>query len=150
MNETSKVIEFIDETLTDMTTRPAFWGPLPAVELQVLRLLEVRLLLVDSHADSRDAADVARAYWDSLARDFPGEEVSLRTRVKGDTDAFARWLAGFCTEQQRSQDQRASQRRIASLRSVPQPSLPPPRPYTIATVPASDHPVTRGESRLPR
>src|SRR5690606_15983070 len=117
MSETSDVVKFIDRTLGDMTTRPGFWGPLPGVELQVLRLLEIRLLLVVPHTNSDDTSEVARAYWESLARDFPGSDaVSLRTRVNDDVDAFSNWLSEFCAEQRREQDQRANQPRIASLR----------------------------------
>jgi hypothetical protein len=150
MTEAPEVVKFIDQTLADMTTRPAFWGPLPGVELQVLRLLEIRLLLVESRANAGNATEVARSYWDALARDFPGSEaVSLRTRVNDDVDAFSRWLTKFCAEQQRAQDQRADRPRIFSLRPGPPSSVPRLRPYTAAP-PASDQPVSPGESRLPR
>lgn len=150
MIEAIDVVQFIDRTLADMTTRPAFWGPLPGVEMQVLRLLEIRLLLTDPHADSSAASEVARAYWQSLARDFPGSDaVSLRTRVGDDMAAFSRWLAAFCAQQQREQDARTSRPRIASLRPQPRPSVPRPRPYT-GSISASDQHVSRGESRLPR
>lgn len=150
MTETADVVKFIDQTLADMTTRPAFWGPLPAVELQVLRLLEIRLLLVDPRAHDTDVSDVARAYWDSLARDFPGSDtVSLRTRVGNDIDAFSRWLAKFCAEQRLMQDERANRPRIVSLRMQPRPTVPRPRPYTASAL-SNDQRVSRGESRLPR
>ena len=149
MNREKNAIDFIDATLRDMTTRPSFWGPLPSVELQVLRLLEIRLLLVVSHADADDAPDVACAYWQALDADFPGGSGSLRARVDGDLERFASWLAAFCDRQQRAQDERRDQSR-PPLRMKATLSRPRPQPWAIGHDYSMDRPVSPGAPTLPR
>lgn len=150
MNHQNNVVDFIDETLRDMTTRPSFWGPLPSVELQVLRLLEIRLLLVAPHAAADDVPDVACTYWQDLDADFPGGNGSLRVRVDGDLDRFSSWLAGFCARQQRAQDEQREHLRGTPLRTNRAASLQPPRPWPIGHDYSSDRPVLQGAPTLPR
>lgn len=150
MKNHENVVGFIDETLRDMTTRPTFWGPLPSVELQVLRLLEIRLLLVAPDAGADDVPDVAGAYWQALDDAFPGGIGSLRARVDGDLERFSGWLAAFCAGQQRAQDQRNEQPQATPLRMRSPPSLPRPQPWAIGHGYSNDRPVSRGAPTLPR
>lgn len=150
MKNHENVVDFIDETLRDMTTRPAFWGPLPSVELQVLRLLEIRLLLVAPDAGADDVPDVAGAYWQALDDEFPGGNGSLRARVDGDLERFSGWLSAFCARQRHAQDERREQLRRTPLPMKPAPSLPRPQPWAIGYDYSSDRPVSRGAPTLPR
>lgn len=90
------IVAKIDAMLDSMTSRPGLWGPLPCVEMQALRLLEVRALVAGS--DERDS-EIVGAYRSFLATAFPGSDpVSLRTRVAssgGDEGDFCRWLRDF-------------------------------------------------------
>ena len=151
MKDKQEIVEFIDETLRDMTARPSFWGPLPSVELQVLRLLEVRLLLASADASIDDVADVASEYWKALDVDFPelGGR-SLRARVDGDVARFSAWLSDFCARLQRAQDKPATRPRVTPLRDGPRPSAPKLQPWTTSHEYSSDRRVVPGTSRLPR
>lgn len=46
MDLRSRVLRFIDERLQHMLDAPEMWGSRASVELQILQLLEVRLLVV--------------------------------------------------------------------------------------------------------
>lgn len=75
------VVQHIDQTLDALIARPGFFGYLAAVELQMLRLLEVRA--VATGATSR--VDLVNESWQLyLASEFPGSApVSLHMRIHG-------------------------------------------------------------------
>ena len=147
MTASTDIVKFIDRTLLDMTTRPALWGPLPGVEQQVLRLLEVRLLLTDSDAGADDTAEVAQDFWRQLDIDFPGQPVSLRTRVKGDPELFSRWLGEFCQRQRDRQDARTTSRSL--LRPLVHAPAHRPKPWS-GPQQVIDRGLSLGASEYPR
>ena len=97
-NDEVGLLKFLDSTIDGILERPALWGPLPSVELQLLRLLEVRAVLL---ADERHAAadEVAPQYRKYLSSLFPENPLSLRSCIEmsgGSEDDFKQKLREFC------------------------------------------------------
>lgn len=76
----STVLGFIDSTLDQILQRPGFWGSLRSVDLQVVRLLEVRFVLAGG--DTHEAGLVMRSYVDYVDENFPDASSSLWARIK--------------------------------------------------------------------
>lgn len=96
---------YIDVTMQSIACRPALWGPLGSLELQVIRLLEVRAVL---RGRSGTANAVSRAYGAFVARKYPrGAPLSMWTRIVedgGDERDYGAMLREFIDEQRHEQD----------------------------------------------
>lgn len=91
----TKLLVHVDTMLDQIMQRPALWGALGSVELQVLRLLEVRLIATcgASPGDTR----VMDRYHAFLQREFPDNPGrGLSACVDNDLDAFTIKLRDFC------------------------------------------------------
>jgi len=95
-HDTQLIVAYLDSTLDTMVERPALWGALPCVELQVLRLLEVRLIAVrrGSMEETNEVAREWRAFLSKMFSNWSGG--GLLTCVEGDEAAFASKLSEFC------------------------------------------------------
>lgn len=68
----SRLLCFIDERLQHMLDAPEMWGSNESVELQILQLLEIRLLAVGAPTRPLHGREVQLDYERFLAERFPG------------------------------------------------------------------------------
>lgn len=100
-----RITQFIDETVGAMLENPGFWGGLSSVELQVVRLLEVRALARDKDTSYEAAASVHDRYVRYLGERFSDQPSCLLSDlVKGNLEAFKSTLAAFRDEVVEEQD----------------------------------------------
>jgi hypothetical protein len=79
----SRLLEFVDERLDHMLEAPDMWGTGESVELQILQLLEVRVLLLEP-AQADDWRSVQSDYEHFLAMQFPGAPPTTLSALLGD------------------------------------------------------------------
>lgn len=105
----STTLGFIDSTLDQILERPGLWGSLYSVELQLIRLLEIRWVLVGG--DTHEVGLVTRSYVDFIAGHFEGNQ-SLWGRITEQTSMpeaeretlFRQVLADFVAQSRSVQD----------------------------------------------
>lgn len=92
----TKLVEYLDSVLDSMSKIPSCWGALDSVELQVLRILEVRLL-VTKGGSFEDTNNVTTMYLKFLKDEFPKTRGrGLSVCVDDDVEVFADALKKFC------------------------------------------------------
>ncbi len=67
----SRLLEFVDDRLDHMLEAPAMWGSGESVELQILQLLEMRVVLLEPE-QAEGWRSVQSDYEHFLAKQFPG------------------------------------------------------------------------------
>jgi hypothetical protein len=108
----STTLGFIDSTLDHILERPGLWGSLHSVELQVIRLLEVRFVLAGG--DTHESGLITRSFLDYLNENFPDasprsmwgriEETNPSMNEEQREYVFRRVLRVFIEEVKREQD----------------------------------------------
>ena len=118
----SRLLCFIDERLQHMLDAPEMWGSNESVELQILQLLEVRLLVVGASTRPLHGRDVQLDYERFLAERFPGAppitlSALLGSQRQGD---FTTLLAEFIAAQRAKHPEAtaAVQRNADELRAI--------------------------------
>jgi len=97
----SRLLDFIDERLQQMLDAPELWGSNESVELQILQLLEIRLLVVTAPTRPLHGREVRLAYEQFLAARFAGAPPITLSELLGperQAEIFT-LLAGFVTAQ---------------------------------------------------
>jgi hypothetical protein len=77
------LLQFIDQRLEQMLEAPEMWGADESVELQVLQLLEIRLLVAKPAGDHADWRDIQRNYERYLDEHLPGSPPTTLTARLG-------------------------------------------------------------------
>lgn len=128
--ETTSVVDFVDKRLEAMLRTPEMWGEQEGVELQVLALLEVRLVALGMgtsvvHGIRRRYAAFVR----EQLGDVPPEPLTRLLRREGRESELTTLLGTFVSREQRTSDEAAQGRfpRGTVLRDNPIEGNHPPR-----------------------
>ncbi len=101
----AKLVEYLDSVLDSMLKIPSCWGALGCVENQVLRILEVRLLVTQG-GTFEDTNNVMTTYLKFLKEEFPKTRGrGLSVCVDDDVAEFADALKKFCGIVRAEQDE---------------------------------------------
>jgi hypothetical protein len=118
----SRLLGFIDERLQQMLDAPELWGSNENVELQILQLLEIRLLVVTSPTQPLHGREVQLDYERFLADRFPGAPpITLSTLLSPERPGeLCPLLAEFVNAQRakHSTSDAAAQRNADELRVI--------------------------------
>ena len=79
----SKLLDFIDERLVHMLDAPEMWGSGESVELQILQLLELRVLVLEPAGKPSQWRRVQADYERFLAIKFPGSPPTTLSALLG-------------------------------------------------------------------
>ncbi len=100
----AKLVEYLDSVLDSMLEIPSCWGALGCVELQVMRILEVRLLVTQGRS-FENTNTVMSMYREFLKDEFPKiQGRGLSVCVDDDVVEFAYVLKKFCDHVREEQD----------------------------------------------
>jgi hypothetical protein len=109
--ETASVVGFVDKRLEAMLRSPEMWGEQESVELQVLQLLEVRLVALG--AGPQELNGIKRRYVTFVREqlgDVPAELLSRLLRREGREAELMKLLASFIEREQRVSEEAARDR----------------------------------------
>lgn len=104
------LLRFVDDRLDHMLEAPEMWGADESVELQILQLLEIRLLIVAPSRNQDDWRQVQRDYERFLDERFPGSSPTTLTARLGAERRRELWslLAAFVVAQRAQHQVRGS------------------------------------------
>ena len=112
----STILAFIAERLQHMLKAPQMWGTYESVELQILQLLEIRAIVLESVTARSEWQDVQDRYVAYLATRFPGKPpTTLSTLLAQREQDVIPIISEFVTNECKSQDQQL--RNIETLRN---------------------------------
>lgn len=98
-----RLVRFIEKRLKQFLATPEMWGSDESVELQVIQLLEIRLLLLTGSTNFAQADQIMQQYLRFLARQFPNnppEPLPLLLARHGRGEEFKNILNQFVDQEQ--------------------------------------------------
>jgi hypothetical protein len=116
----SKLLDFIDERLSHMLDAPEMWGSGESVELQILQLLELRVLVLEPTGKPSQWRLVQADYERFLATKFPSSPPTTLSALLGDgrEDELPVLLRQFVEAQQQVFVRVNEERNVDEIESV--------------------------------
>ena len=115
-----RMMSFITTRLASVLSRPATWGPNLVIEHQVLQLLEIRRVLLETDSLINHRHRLMRAFVGFIAKALPdatAEPLAVQLAARGQAEQFCAILKQFVDEQTADSVAEASHEEVSEAAS---------------------------------